>query len=179
VRVLLDGFPITETDGRTAFDLLDQASIASIEAIRSNASASWGNASGGVVNFLSLLFSDSPNVSITTTFRDYGYRKESLAVRGLTGSGKYSITVSNALTDGWRVHSGGKRTFVHASMHSLIATHSSILVSLTAANNLFRIPGPLTQSQFDANPSQAQTDTLNYNPDYVTRDERRDNKLGR
>ena len=50
VRVLVDGFPETEPDGRTAFDQLDLAATAGVEVIRSNASALWGNAAGGVVN---------------------------------------------------------------------------------------------------------------------------------
>jgi iron complex outermembrane receptor protein len=43
---------------------------------------------------------------------------------------------------------------------------------LVAANNLMHIPGPLTQAQVDANPTQAHAD-------YLSRDERRYNRLGR
>src|SRR5215207_2516341 len=49
VRVLLDGFPETEPDGRTALDQLDLATAEGVEVIRSNASALWGNAAGGIV----------------------------------------------------------------------------------------------------------------------------------
>ena len=52
VRVLIDGFPETEPDGRTALDQLDLATAEAVEVIRSNASAVWGNAAGGVVNML-------------------------------------------------------------------------------------------------------------------------------
>ena len=53
IRVLLDGFPETEPDGRTAFDQIDLAAAEAVEVVRSNASALWGNAAGGVVNILS------------------------------------------------------------------------------------------------------------------------------
>jgi len=50
VRVLLDGIPETEPDGRTAFDNIDLAATESIDVIRSNAGALWGNAAGGVIS---------------------------------------------------------------------------------------------------------------------------------
>src|SRR6187402_2032413 len=46
VRVLLDGIPETEPDGRTAFDNIDLGATESIDVIRSNAGALWGNAAG-------------------------------------------------------------------------------------------------------------------------------------
>src|SRR6185503_8065618 len=53
VRVLLDGFPETEPDGRTAFDQIDLATAEAVEVLRSNASGLYGNAAGGVLNVLS------------------------------------------------------------------------------------------------------------------------------
>src|SRR6266508_3645918 len=50
IRVLIDGFPETEPDGRTAFDQVDLAATEAVEVVRSNASAVWGNAAGGVVS---------------------------------------------------------------------------------------------------------------------------------
>lgn len=46
VRVLLDGIPETEPDGRTSFDLVDLAAARRVEIVRSNASALYGNAAG-------------------------------------------------------------------------------------------------------------------------------------
>ena len=44
IRVLLDGFPETEPDGRTSFDDVDLGIAERVEVVRSNASALWGNA---------------------------------------------------------------------------------------------------------------------------------------
>ena len=49
IRIMLDGFPETEPDGRTSFDNIDATSAGYIEVIRSNASALWGNAAGGII----------------------------------------------------------------------------------------------------------------------------------
>jgi hypothetical protein len=54
IRVLLDGFPETEPDGRTAFDQIDLATAEAVEVVRSNAGSVWGNAAGGVVNILTM-----------------------------------------------------------------------------------------------------------------------------
>ncbi|MFM8438074.1 MAG: TonB-dependent receptor plug domain-containing protein, partial [Candidatus Kapaibacterium sp.] len=50
IRFLLNGLPLTEPDGRTSLDLVDMAAIGSMEVMRSNTTALWGNAAGGVIN---------------------------------------------------------------------------------------------------------------------------------
>src|SRR6201988_1287247 len=62
IRVLLDGFPETEPDGRTSLDGVDLAAAQSLEIVRSNASAVWGNAAGGVVSISTLPDADDPRV---------------------------------------------------------------------------------------------------------------------
>jgi iron complex outermembrane receptor protein len=52
-------------------------------------------------------------------------------------------------------------------------------VFATAARNQFQIPGALTEAQYESDPQQAQDDPSVYNPTYVDRDERRDNRLAR
>src|SRR5690349_17886163 len=60
VRVLIDGFPETEPDGRTALDQLDLGTAEAVEVIRSNASSIYGNAAGGVVNMITVPSSATP-----------------------------------------------------------------------------------------------------------------------
>ena len=50
VRILIDGIPETEPDGRTSLDLVDLALVEDVEIVRSNASALYGNAAGGVLD---------------------------------------------------------------------------------------------------------------------------------
>ena len=72
VRVLVDGFPETEPDGRTAFDQLDLAATSGLEVIRSNASALWGNAAGGVVNVITMPGSETPALEAQTVVGELG-----------------------------------------------------------------------------------------------------------
>lgn len=179
LRILLDGLPLTEPDGRTAFDLIDLSSIERIEVVRSNSSTAWGNASGGVINFVSNAHRELPSAMVQSTLGSYGYRKEIVNLHTSFGSGDLALTLTNTNSDGWREQSRGTRSFINANLRSLVGPRSLLEVSLVATSNLYWIPGPLTKTQFDADPRQAQDDPANYDPTYVERNERRFNRLGR
>lgn len=179
IRVLLDGFPETEPDGRTSFDLIDLASVGGIEVVRSNASTLWGNAAGGVLNISSNYSFDNPYSALQSSFGSFGYRKEDLNVGTYLGEGRFFLTLSNANFDGWREHSSSTRLFINSGIVAPIGERTQMGVFFTGSSNLFRVPGPLTQSQYDSDPKQAQDDTNKYYPTYLERDERRFNRLGR
>ncbi len=179
VRVMLDGFPETEPDGRTSFDLVEFASAREVEIVRSNSSAVWGNAAGGVVNLRSNLSFEQPFASTQTTFGSFGYRKDVAQTGWFTGPARLLLAFTNTSFDGWREHSASSRSWANISLLSPLGPSTILEMSGSVTSSLFHIPGPLTQTQFDANPKQAQDDTTSYKPTYVQRDERRFNRLGR
>lgn len=179
VRVLSNGFPETEPDGRTAFDLVDLTGAGSIEVVRSNASATWGNASGGVINVSANTAFDRPYLDLTTYGGSYGYRKQALSAGAFLGGGRLYVSLTDLATNGYRAHSAASQTQLSTGFVSAAGERTSYGIHLSGATTMFRIPGPLTQAQFDADPGQAQDDPANYNPTYVARDERRFNRQGR
>ena len=172
IRVLLDGFPETEPDGRTAFDHVDLAAAQAVEVIRSNASGLWGNAAGGVVNVLSVPSGAAPSYDVQTTMGGYGLRRYAVRASMPIGNGTAWAAFTNSAFDGWRAHSDARRSVLNAGVTGNIGASSKLGVYLVAANNLMHVPGPLTQAQVDADPTQAHAD-------YLSRDERRYNRLGR
>ena len=172
IRVLLDGFPETEPDGRTSFDGIDLAAAQSIEVIRSNASAVWGNAAGGVVSVSTVPEFDERLASVEPMAGSFGLRR--WAARGGVGLGAGQLSASFVRSDfdGWRVHSGSGRSVLNVALVAPIAPQTSLGVYAVASNNVFRIPGPLTAAQVAADPRQA-------NATYQTNDERRENLVGR
>ena len=173
VRVLLDGFPETEPDGRTALDQLDLAAAEGVEVIRSNASALWGTAAGGVVNVITVPTPSAPSLDVQPVFGGFGLAR--YAVRASTPVGAEGVlwtNFTNTSFDGWREHSDARRALVNGGATGRVGTRTRLGVYFTAANNLMHVPGPLTQAQVDADPDQA-------NPTYVQRDERRFNRAGR
>jgi iron complex outermembrane recepter protein len=174
VRVLIDGFPETEPDGRTALDQLDLATAEAVEVIRSNASAVYGNAAGGVINVVTVPSFDAPSLEAQPVFGAFGlarYAARSSVPLG-NGSGVAYLSFTNTAFDGWRAHSSARRALVNGGAVGRIGDRTQLGVYLTAANNLMHVPGPLTQAQVDADPTQA-------NPTYLQRDERRFNRTGR
>lgn len=172
IRLLLDGVPETEPDGRTAFDNVDLATIASVEVIRSNASALWGNAAGGVVSLKTLDVNDPHPGSLETQAGSFGLRRVIVRGGGPMGGGGLAASLVNTHFDGWRAHSGSSRWTGALSVQTNPAARTRLGVSAVATDNLFRIPGPLTQAQVDSGGRQA-------NATYQARDERRHNRLGR
>ena len=174
VRVLLDGFPETEPDGRTALDQVDLATAEAVEVIRSNASSLWGNAAGGVVNVISVPTTAVPSLEAQSIFGGFGLARyaarTSVPIGG--GTGVIYANFTNTSFDGWRDHSDARRSLVNGGAVGQVGERTRLGLFLSAANNLMHVPGPLTQAQVNADPDQA-------NATYKQRDERRYNRVGR
>src|SRR5262245_872736 len=172
VRILLDGFPETEPDGRTAFDHIDLATAEAVEVVRSNASALYGNAAGGVINILTVPSSPASALELQPIFGGFGLKRYAARASTPIGSGTAFAAFTNSTFEGWRKHSDARRAVLNAGVVGPVGDNTRVGVYLAAANNLMHIPGPLTQAQVDADPTQA-------NATYAARDERRYNRLGR
>ncbi len=172
IKILLDGLPMTEPDGRTAFDLLDIDNASKIEIIRSNLSSVWGNAAGGVVNISTIPNFAKDYVQLDVQNGSFGYQKYGLSAASNLDFGKAYIQASQTNFDGFRQHSEGSRLLLNAGLVSALSNKTTLDVHLTATQNKFNIPGPLTQDVFDLAYTSA-------NDLYLTRKERRNNTLGR
>lgn len=172
VRVLIDGFPETEPDGRTSFDGIDLASASSIDVIRSNASSIYGNAAGGVVNITTDTPIEDPFGTMETQIGSAGLRRISGRAGILVGRGQVNASVSRTVFDGWREHSSSDRTLGTASYQLPLGSRTGLGLFGYGVSHTFRIPGPLTADQVEADPTGA-------NPTFAARDERRENRLGR
>ncbi len=171
IRVLTDGVPLTEPDGRTSLEFIDLGNTERIEVLRSNGSVLYGNASGGVVNLRSPVF-DSPFTEWSARAGEYGFHREQGVAGFLLGSGRGVLSVYNSNFDGWRRHSASTTTSVQGRFTGPLDEHTRLGMLLGFVSSLNRFPGALTQAGVDADPRQANTN-------FVTRDERRFNRVGR
>ena len=172
MRVLLDGIPETEPDGRTSFDAFDLATATSIDVIRSNASATYGNAAGGVVSVSTVPEFDRPYQRAEMMAGSFGLVRYSLAGGAPFGPARFYWNGVQSDFGGWRANSQSTRSLLNMGLVSPLgdATHLGVFGYVT--HNQFFVPGPLTLAQVDADPSQA-------NATYAQRLERRDNREGR
>jgi len=172
IRILQDGIPETEPDGRTSFDLLDLEAMQGVEIVRSNASALWGNAAGGVINFISRPAFTEPFLRYEQNVAGFGMRRQITQAGAQLGQSKLVVSLIWTRFDGWRRNSEAERKLLSTTLAAPIGPQTDLQLNVLAADNTFEIPGPLTQAQLDADPEQA-------NPTYLTRRERRLNRLGR
>ena len=172
IRILLDGFPETEPDGRTALDGIDLASTHSIEVVRSNASASWGNAAGGVINVSSVPDQGTRGFDTEVAAGSYGLWRGVVRGSAAAGSGNLAFSVVRTTFAGWRQNSASRRSLVNLAYRSPEDERTRVGVYAVASDNFFEIPGPLTAAQFNANDQLA-------NAAYLDHHERRHNRLGR
>jgi iron complex outermembrane receptor protein len=171
IRVLLDGMPETEPDGRTSFDGIDLASAEQIEVVRSNASSLWGNAAGGVIT-VSTRPASPGALQAEATAGGFGLQR--YVARASTQLGKSPVWGSfvHSRFDGWRAHSGSDRSLLNLGTVAAVGSRTELGVFGMGSANDFDIPGPLTAAQIAANPKQA-------NATYLARNERRRNRVAR
>lgn len=172
IRVLLDGFPETEPDGRTSLDGVDLAATQRIDVIRSNASSIWGNAAGGVINLTTAPDFSKPFTEAQLEMGGFGFEKYTGKFGVLMADSRLATTVTRTVFDGWRGNSAASRWLVNSTLVSPLGTGTQLGLFLVATDNRFNIPGPLTQAQLDQDPVQA-------NATYLARLERRHNRQGR
>lgn len=172
VRVLLDNIPETEPDGRTSFDAFDLSLATSIDVVRSNASALYGNAAGGVVNVSTVPEFTNAFQHADAIVGGFGLKRYVVGGGVPLGAARFYWSGTQSDFDGWRANSQSTRSLLNTGLVAPLGDATRLAVSLYATHNQFYVPGPLTQAQVDADPSQA-------NATYKTRQERRDNRVGR
>ena len=172
VRILIDGIPETEPDGRTSLDLVDLALVEQVEVLRSNASALYGNAAGGVLDLRTIPALGAGRASVQTQAGNFGLRRVIGRASAPVAGGTLYGGVANTHIAGWRAHSQSDRTTVLAGIATSITERTSLAVLVAGGNDRFQIPGPLTRAQADTAPELA-------NATYAARDERRHNRLMR
>jgi iron complex outermembrane receptor protein len=171
IRILLDGIPETEPDGRTSFDGIDLAAAGDIDVIRSNASSTWGNAAGGVVS-VSTVPSGPPGVEAQVVMGGFGLRRYVTSASAIAGSSLVYGSFVQTGSDGWREHSWSDRSLANLGAIVPLGNRTVLRGFFMGTVNGFRIPGPLSSAQLAADPRQANTT-------YLARDERRYNRIAR
>lgn len=170
IRIVLDGAPLTEPDGRTTLDLLEPAALSSGAILRSNATLLWGNASGGILAFRTLPWQPHQRFALAVSSGSFGYRKLFLQLLPLESWGAFQAVLAYTASRGWRHHSDAERFWIGLGLSSPLDSSTLLEWSLTATRNRFAVPGPLDWDTFVQNPEAA-------NPTYLSQHARRENTL--
>ena len=169
VKILIDGFPETEPDGRTPLDLVDVSAFSQIEIGKTNSFNLFSAASGGYLNFISERNFLGSFFENRVTFGNYGFQKFQTEAGSKLENGSMFINVSNTRFLGWRQHSASSSTNFNFYLKNLLDELSTLNLSIIGASSDYKISGPLTWQQIAGDESQA-------NQTFLKRDERRSNK---
>jgi len=171
IKILVDGFPETEPDGRTSLDFVDLLAVERVEVIRSNSSTLFGNASGGIINFETVKPRGS-FVELSSTAGSFGLFQSNLKIGRNFENGDALIYGTLSNFDGWRENSAVQKKQIYSVLRLNVGKQANLRIITGFASNLFHIPGPLTFDEFLSNPGKA-------NSVYLQRRERRYNRVGK
>ncbi len=171
VRVLLNGIPQTEPDGRTSFDLVDPNLIQKMEVVRSNASAVWGNAGGGIVSISTVPDFEGNYARASQKMGSFGLKESSVMLGTSVDGTKFYGSFTSTSFDGWRYNSSSERSLITFGISSVISDRTTLNFYSAYTRSYFEIPGALTKAHFD-------TAARDANATYAIRKEHRNNRVG-
>lgn len=172
IRIQLDGFPLTEPDGRTSLDFTDLGAVERVRVVRSNSSALFGSASGGLIDLFTHSRIGPRSFELRSAFGSFGLQRQHAVGTLPFGNADARVSISDTRFDGWRRHSKSTTTTMQASVLSALSRKTELGVFFAATQNNNEQPGALTPDEFATDPRQA-------DPTFVLRNHRRENKVGR
>jgi len=169
VKILLDGVPQTLPDGQSQLDNVEFGSIDRIEVLRGSASALYGNASGGVVSFLTEAPGAGPfGATVRSEGGSYGFFKILGWASGRSGPVNGGVTVSRFSIDNFRQHSAAEGTQVNLRGDwQLNGSTSAALRFGYGDTPKNQNPGALTYAEYVANPDSAAANNIRRDADGV------------
>jgi iron complex outermembrane receptor protein len=172
IRILMDGIPESEPDGQTRIEAIDFQSVGRIEIVKGNASSLYTNAPGGVINFINDIDFTESHVVQYNEIGSFGSRNNGLKL-ALKGDGyKFLSTYTYHTAEGYRPHSNDNWHIVNSVYETAPNDHSTLSLLFYYVDGLIKLPGSLTQAQYQKDPFMG-------NPRDLGRDAKRTTTKGR
>ncbi|HEY9229714.1 MAG TPA: TonB-dependent receptor [Gemmatimonadaceae bacterium] len=161
IRIMRDGMPLTLPDGQTPIDYIDLESVGRVEAIRGAASALYGNASGGVLDLKSV---EPPTVPFSVQARSYAggsdLRRFTGLFAGTSGGIGYQGNIGRTTSGGYREFADQRLVNAFFRASTDIGSTNLALIGMGMDMPLAYNPGALSRAQWEANPEQADTSSV-------------------
>jgi iron complex outermembrane receptor protein len=155
VRILLDGIPESEPDGQTRIEAIDFNSVGSIEIVKGNSSSLYTNAPGGVVNFINNVYIPQSTFTSFNEFGSFGLRRNGFKTSFRGDNYGFLLTYTYHNYKGYRKHSEDYWHIVNSVLETSPTINSRLEILGYFVSGLIRLPGSLTQAEFDTDPLRA------------------------
>ena len=141
--------------------------IQKVELVRGTAALQYGAQFGGMVNYIT----KSPDTTKRVGFESinsvgsYGLFSSYNALGGKLGKWTYYAYYQKRVSDGYRDNASSDASAQYAMLQYQANENLSLRAEFAHSTYLYRLPGPLTDSMFYANPRQSTRQRNYYSPD--------------
>ncbi|MEX2478522.1 MAG: TonB-dependent receptor [Gracilimonas sp.] len=154
VKIYWNDIPFTEPSGSTPLNLLDVINMQEVEVIKGPAGSIYGAGNGGALLLESRRSSEN-EVGAGSMFGSYGLQRYTAYTQSQFEDGNFRFNYSNQQSDGYRDQSFFNRETAELSGQFQLNDKQIIKTSFLYSDLYYGIPGPLTEEQFDQDPTQA------------------------
>ncbi len=162
IKVYWNGIPFTDPTGSTALNLLDNINMRQIEVIKGPAGSVYGAGTGGVLNIKSTSNREGGLLSGGVQAGSFGFSKVNLEAdfspkhnESGQAMNRTSIKMARQSSLGYRDHTNFKRWVGELSGEYKLNKRHSLESHLLFSSLDYQIPGGLTKSQYDEDPTLA------------------------
>jgi iron complex outermembrane receptor protein len=154
VKIYWNDIPFTEPSGSTPLNLLDVINMQEVEVIKGPAGSIYGAGNGGALLLESRRSSEN-EVGAGSMFGSYGLQRYTAYAQSQFEDGNFRFNYANQQSDGYRDQSFFNRETAELSGQFQLNDKQIIKTSFMYSDLNYGIPGPLTEEQFEQDPTQA------------------------
>lgn len=157
IRFLLNGLPFTEADGNFRPQLVEPLAMRHVEVYRGANALPYGAAFlGGAVNFVSPTGHSAPAATAHMEAGSFGYLRPQLSAAGMLGENLDGyVSLSGIYQDGFRPQSEEETHRFYGNVGYRFTPDSETRLHLSLQDNNLELPGSLTKTQANDDPTQA------------------------
>jgi iron complex outermembrane receptor protein len=161
MKLFQDGLPITTADGNNHNRFMDPMAARHVVFARGANALTYGASNlGGAVDFATPTARNSPATQVFLSGGSDGLFNARLTAGGVSGDFDGQLTLETKKFDGYREHSQQDRAGLYANAGWQVTDDFGLRVYATYVDNEEELAGPLTRTEFNDDPYQAQSSAI-------------------
>jgi iron complex outermembrane receptor protein len=164
VKLFQDGLPITTADGNNHNRFMDPMAARSVVFARGANALTYGASNlGGAVDFATPTARNSPATQVFLSGGSDSLFNGRLTAGGVSGDLDGQLTLETKQFDGYRQHGQQDRAGLYANAGWQVTDDFNLRAYATYVDNREQLAGPLTRTEFNEDPYQAQSSAITGN----------------